>query len=257
MKILYSINNEARPVNFFKNEDGNVFIKLSDKPTVKDCLGLYEEGINTYLKNPGNLLDQHNIVLVTSDAYNNLNIPMFQHVETQHNKLNEKDFFRYKFNRSNDGTSDGFLYTVSKIYIPFKDSTYEDYLYRVKIQEADVEKLLKVFPDAEEILHENPIIFKWIADNLPKLKVIETLKSGEFTKIKVQLTLGGNNCEKSGVRIFAKSANGYIASREVYTDENGVAEFKATRYGLDNNDTMTVEFGFKYFSNIVSENITS
>jgi len=42
MKILYSINNEARPVNFFKNEDGNVFIKLSDKPTVKDCLGLYE-----------------------------------------------------------------------------------------------------------------------------------------------------------------------------------------------------------------------
>lgn len=256
MKILYTINNEAKPVNFFKTEDNKVFLKLSNKETEKDCLGLYEEGINNYLKNPSNLLDNHNIILITSDVHNNLNIPIFQHVETQHTKLNEKDFFRYTFNRSNDGSSNGFIYTVSKIYIPFKDSSYEDYFYRIKIQEADVAKLLKVFPDAGEIPHENPIIFKWIADKLPKLKVIETLKSGEFTKIKVQLTLGGNNCTKNGVRIFAKSSNGYIAAREVYTNEDGIAEFKATRFGLDKEDLMKVEFGFKYFSNITSQNIT-
>jgi hypothetical protein len=255
MKIFYTINEEAKPVNFLKTEDGKVFLKLSDKQTVKDCLGLFEEGIASYIKNPNGLLDHHNIVLVTTDINNNLNIPIFQYVETQHNKLNEKDFFRYKFNRNSEDKELGFLYTVSKIYIPFKNSSFEDYLYRIKIKKVDVLKLLKFFPDAKEILNERLSIDNWLLNNLPKLKIIDTYKSEEFTKIKIQLTIGGNDLAKSGVRIFATSSSGYIPVREVYTNEDGIAEFKATRFGLEQNEIMNIQFGFKYFSNIVSENI--
>ena len=78
MKIFYIINEEAKPVNFLKTEDGKVFLKLTDKQTEKDCFGLFAEGMASYIENTNKLLDQHNIVLITTDINNNFKAPIFQ-----------------------------------------------------------------------------------------------------------------------------------------------------------------------------------
>jgi hypothetical protein len=255
MKIFYSINENAKPVNFLKTENNKVYLKLSDEQSIKDCLGMYKEGIDYYLENATRLIYDNNIILVTSDSNNKLNRPVFKNVETNETKLSELDYFRFKFDKSSDNKQNNFVHTVCKIYIPFKDSLFSDYLFRIQIKQEDVSKLLEHFANAEEVSGIEEDIIQWNINNLPRLKIVNNSKAGDWTKIKVQLTLNGNNAYKSDVRIFAKSSSGYIANREIYTNEDGIAEFKVLPYGLEQGELMKVEFGFKYFTNIISENI--
>jgi len=144
---------------------------------------------------------------------------------------------------------------VGQIYIPFKDSSDDEYAIRLNIKEEDVSKLLELVPNAVEVENTEEAFKEFYYANSPRLKVVNTSTAGDWTKIKVQLTLNGNNVSKEDVRIFAKSASGYIANREVYTDANGIAEFKVLPYGLEQGESMKAEFGFKYVSNIVSANV--
>jgi hypothetical protein len=243
MKITYTIDNSSKEVKFI-NDNGVVFAKWNDEISENSSIGLSADEIKKYLQSPSRLISEGNNIYITLDSNNNLAQPIFKMIETNQTKMGGMEFIKYKTNK-----------IVGQIYIPFKDSSNDEYAIRLNIKEEDVSKLLELIPDAVEVEDTEEAFKEFYYENSPRLKVINTSKSGDWTKIKVQLTLNGNNVSKEGVRIFAKSASGYIANREVYTDENGIAEFKVTPYGLEQGESMKAEFGFKYVSNIVSSDV--
>jgi hypothetical protein len=207
-------------------------------------LELTANGLKKYLQSPSRLISEGNNIYITLDKENNLAQPIFKMIETYHTKMGGVEFIKYKSNQ-----------IIGQIYIPFKDSSDDEYAIRLNIKEEDVSRFLELAPNATEVENTEEAFKEFYYANSPRLKVVNTSSAGEWTKIKVQLTLAGNNVSKSDVRIFAKSASGYIANREVYTDANGTAEFKVLPYGLEQGESMKVEFGFKYVSNIVSANV--
>lgn len=244
MKITYTIDNSSKEVKFI-NDNGVVFAKWNDEISKKSSIGLSANEIKKYLQSPSRLISEGNNIYITLDSDNNLSTPIFKMIETSQTKMGGMEFIKYKVDEKH----------VGQIYIPFKDSSDDEYAIRLNINEEDVSKLLELVPDAVEVENTEEAFKNFYYANSPRLKVINTSKAGDWTKIKVQLTLNGNDVSKEGVRIFAKSASGYIANREVYTDEDGIAEFKVLPYGLEQGESMKAEFGFKYVSNIVSADV--
>lgn len=243
MKIAYTKDNSVNNFNLLKNDNNEVIISWNGKSSEMASLELSSNGIKKYLNNPKRLLTEANLIYVTIDNNGNLKQPIFRTIETSQTKISGSEFIKYKLNQT----------TVGQIYIPFADSLDDEYLFRLNINEENLSKLLEFFPNAFEVTSDTFIEFhKSIS---PSLKIISSSKSGDWTKIKVQLTLGDNNISKADVRVFAKSASGYIANREVYTDANGTAEFKVLPYGLEQGESMKAEFGFKYYSNLVSKDV--
>jgi hypothetical protein len=244
MKITYTIDNNSKNIKFI-NDNGVVFAKWNDEISEKSSIGLSADEIKKYLQSPSRLISEGNNIYITLDSDNNLSTPIFKMIETSQTKMGGMEFIKYKVDEKH----------VGQIYIPFKDSSDDEYAIRLNINEEDVSKLLELVPDAVEVENTEEAFKDFYYANSPRLKVINTSKAGDWTKIKVQLTLNGNDVSKEGVRIFAKSASGYIANREVYTDEDGIAEFKVLPYGLEQGESMKAEFGFKYVSNIVSADV--
>jgi len=244
MKIAYTINSEAKDISFINN-NGSVLAKWNDEISEKSSIGLLAEEVKKYLQSPSRLISEGNNIYITLDSNNNLSKPIFKMIETSQTKMGGMEFIKYKVNEKH----------VGQIYIPFKDSSDDEYAVRLNIKEEDVSKLLELVPNAVEVKNTEEAFKEFYYSNSPRLKVVDTSDAGEWTKIKVQLTLAGNNVSKSDVRVFAKSASGYIANREVYTDANGIAEFKVLPYGLEQGESMKAEFGFKYVSNIVSADV--
>lgn len=244
MKITYTIDNTSKNINIAKSEENKVIVSWSDKPSQMASLELTANGLKKYLQSPSRLISEGNNIYITLDKENNLAQPIFKMIETYHTKMGGVEFIKYKSNQ-----------IIGQIYIPFKDSSDDEYAIRLNIKEEDVSRFLELAPNATEVENTEEAFKEFYYANSPRLKVVNTSSAGEWTKIKVQLTLAGNNVSKSDVRIFAKSASGYIANREVYTDANGTAEFKVLPYGLEQGESMKVEFGFKYVSNIVSANV--
>lgn len=243
MKISYTVYNNSKEINFI-NDNGTVFAKWNNEISEKSSIGLSVEEVKKYLQSPSRLISEGNNIYITLDKENNLAQPIFKMIETNQTKMGGMEFIKYKSSQ-----------IVGQIYIPFKDSSDDEYAIRLNVREEDVSKLLELIPDAVEVEDTEEAFKEFYYANSPRLKIVNTYNAGEWTKIKVQLTLGGNNISKSNVRIFAKSASGYIANREVYTDENGIAEFKVLPYGLEQGESMKAEFGFKYVSNIVSADV--
>jgi len=244
MKITYTIDNTSKNINISKSEDNKVLVSWTDKISKMASLELTANGIKKYLQSPSRLISEGNNIYITLDFDNNLAKPIFKMIETNPTKMGGMEFIKYKSSQ-----------IVGQIYIPFKDSSSDEYAIRLNVKEEDASKLLELIPDAIEVENTEEAFKEFYYANSPRLKVINTSSAGEWTKIKVQLTLAGNNVSKSDVRIFAKSASGYIANREVYTDANGTAEFKVLPYGLEQGESMKAEFGFKYVSNIVSADV--
>ena len=244
MKITYTKDNTSKNINIAKSEENKVIISWSDKPSQMASLELTSNGLKEYLQNPSRLISEGNNIYITLDKENNLAQPIFKMVETNPTKMGGVEFIKYKSSQ-----------IVGQIYIPFKDSSSDEYAIRLNVKEEDASKLLELIPNAVEVENTEEAFKEFYYANSPRLKVVNTSNAGEWTKIKVQLTLAGNNVSKSDVRIFAKSASGYIANREVYTDANGTAEFKVLPYGLEQGESMKAEFGFKYVSNIVSVDV--
>jgi len=248
MKITYTKDNTSKAINISKSDlDNKVLVSWSDKSSKMASLELTANGIKEYLQNPKVLLTDANIIYLTVNNDGDLNQPIFRTIETNQTKMGGDEFIKFKLNKI----------TVGQIYIPFKDSSDEEYIVRLNIKDDDVSKLLEVIPDATEIERSTQGFKDFNSKVLPSLKIVSSSKDGEWTKIKVQLTLDGNNLSKSDVRVFAKSASGYISNREVYTAANGTAEFKVIPYGLEQGESMKAEFGFKYYSNLVSKDVVA
>jgi hypothetical protein len=249
MKIYYTILNENDDNKlkslFFKDKEDDIFVTWSNISTNMASLKLSAKGIKEYLRNPIRFISEANYIYITVDSNGNLNKPIFKIIETNETKASGNEFIKYKLNTNH----------VGQIYIPFADSTHDDYAIRLNVDKESVENLLDLIPDAIEVKANQEDFKKIYSENSPSLKIIGTSNNGEWTKIKIQLTINGNNLAKEDVRIFAKSSSGYIANREIYTNTLGSAEFKVLPYGLEKDEVMNVEFGFKYFSNIVSQNI--
>ena len=243
MKITYTIVNNSKDINFI-NDNGTIFAKWNNESSDTSSIGLSSNEVKKYLQSPSRLISEGNNIYITLDSNGNINLPIFKMVETNHTKMGGMEFIKYKSSK-----------IVGQIYIPFKDSSDDEYAIRLNIKEEDVSKLLELVPNAVEVENTEEAFKEFYYANSPRLKVVNTSSAGEWTKIKVQLTLAGNNVSKSNVRIFAKSASGYIANREVYTDANGTAEFKVLPYGLEQGESMKAEFGFKYLSNVVSVDV--
>ena len=245
MKIAYTIDNTSKNMNISKSDlDNKVLVSWADKSSQMASLELTANGLKKYLQSPSRLISEGNNIYITLDKENNLAKPIFKMIETNPTKMGGMEFIKYKSSK-----------IVGQIYIPFKDSSDDEYAIRLNIKEEDVSKLLELVTNAIEVENTEEAFKEFYYANSPRLKVINTSNAGEWTKIKVQLTLNGNDVSKSNVRIFAKSASGYIANREVYTDANGTAEFKVLPYGLEQGESMKAEFGFKYVSNIVSKDV--
>jgi hypothetical protein len=247
MKIFYTVDNNSKTIKLIKDENNVVFSKWNDDISEKASLGFSKNQIDNFLKLPNALSIESNLIYVTIDKNGNLNLPLFRTIETNTTKISGLDYIKYNISKE----------VVAQIYIPFKNSSDDEYAVRLNIKNEDVSKLLELIPEAIEIEGTNEGFKNLNLEVLPSLKVVLSSKDGEWTKIKVQLTLGGNNVSKSDVRIFAKSASGYIANREVYTDVNGTAEFKVLPYGLEQGESMKAEFGFKYYSNLVSKDVVA
>lgn len=245
MKIAYTIDNTSKNINISKSDlDNKVLVSWADKSSQMASLELTANGIKEYLQSPSRLISEGNNIYITLDKENNLAKPIFKMIETNPTKMGGMEFIKYKSSQ-----------IIGQIYIPFKDSSNDEYVIRLNIKEEDISKLLELVPNAVEVENTEEAFKEFYYANSPRLKVVNTSDAGEWTKIKVQLTLNGNDVSKSNVRIFAKSASGYIANREVYTDTNGTAEFKVLPYGLEQGESMKAEFGFKYVSNIVSADV--
>jgi hypothetical protein len=244
MKITYTIDNTSKNINIAKSEENKVIVSWTDKISQMASLELTANGLKKYLQSPSRLISEGNNIYITLDKENNLAQPIFKMVETNPTKMGGVEFIKYKSSQ-----------IIGQIYIPFKDSSDDEYAIRLNIKEEDVSRFLELAPNATEVENTEEAFKEFYYANSPRLKVVNTSNAGEWTKIKVQLTLNGNNVSKGDVRIFAKSASGYIANREVYTDANGTAEFKVLPYGLEQGESMKAEFGFKYVSNIVSKDV--
>lgn len=245
MKIAYTINPNTIDFKFIKNENNEIFIKFNDEIESESTLGLNKDSIDIYLNNPSRLLTEGNNIYMSLDTNSKfLSKPIFKMIETYQTKMGGLEFIKYKLKN-----------LIGQIYIPFKDSSDDQYAIRLNIKEENVANLLALVPDAVEVENTEKAFKEFYYANSPRLKVVNTSKSGDWTKIKVQLTLGGNDISKENIRVFAKSASGYIANREVYTDQDGIAEFKVLPYGLEQGESMKAEFGFKYISNIVSADV--
>lgn len=246
MKITYTKNNTSKNINISKSEDNKVLVSWADKISEMASLELTANGIKKYLQSPSRLISEGNNIYITLDSNNNLAQPIFKMVETNPTKMGGVEFIKYKSSQ-----------IVGQIYIPFKDSSDDEYAIRLNVKDEDASKLLELIPNAVEVENTEEAFKEFYYANSPRLKVVNTSNAGEWTKIKVQLTLNGNNVSKGDVRIFAKSASGYIANREVYTDANGTAEFKVLPYGLEQGESMKAEFGFKYYSNLASKDVVA
>jgi len=246
MKITYTIDNTSKNINISRSEENKILVSWADKSSQMASLELTANGLKEYLQSPSRLISEANNIYITLDKENNLAQPIFKMVETNPTKMGGVEFIKYKSNQ-----------IVGQIYIPFKDSSDDEYAIRLNVKEEDTSKLLDLVPNAVEVDNTEEAFKEFYYSNSPRLKVVNTSNVGEWTKIKVQLTLDGNNVSKGDVRVFAKSASGYIANREVYTDTNGTAEFKVIPYGLEQGEIMKAEFGFKYVSNIVSKDVVA
>lgn len=244
MKINYTIDNSAKNINIYKSEDNKILISWTDKPNKMSVIELNFDGINKYLQSPSRLISEGNNIYIKLDKEGNLEQPIFKMIETFQTKMGGMEFIKFKSSQ-----------ILGQIYIPFKYSPADEYAIRLNIKEEDVSKFLELVPNANKVENTEEAFKEFYYANSPRLNVINTSNNGDWTKIKVQLTLAGNNISKNGVRVFAKSSSGYIANREVYTDTNGTAEFKVLPNGLEQGESMKTEFGFKYISNIVSVNV--
>jgi hypothetical protein len=247
MKIAYTKNPNSKDTKFIKDDNNVIIAKWNDEIGEYSSLGLDKSGVDKYLEYPTRLLSEGNNIYLTLDNNNNLFKPIFKTIETYQTKMGGMEFIKYTVTKNH----------VGQIYVPFKDSSDDEYAIRLNIKEEDVSKLLELVPDAVEVANTEEAFKEFYYSNSPSLKVVDTSDAGEWTKIKVQLTLAGNNVSKSDVRVFAKSSSGYIANREVYTDANGTAEFKVIPYGLEQGEIMKAEFGFKYYSNLASKDVVA
>lgn len=142
---------------------------------------------------------------------------------------------------------------VAQLYIPFPDSPLSDWTLRVncnpKMENSFPAGTLSTGSTPDE-LHDFAVAVH------PGVRVVsvEALSDGA-TSITLQLMHKGQDVSREGARIFVRHDAGYVSRSEVYTNSAGVATVKARRLDLGPGESMTVEFGFKFMTNVVSVDV--
>jgi hypothetical protein len=139
---------------------------------------------------------------------------------------------------------------LGQLYVAFGDTPFTQWWLRVNRSEEQ-----DPIPKALEVDCSLEAFHDFAYSIFPSLKVIDTKTIDGGKQLTLQLMAGENALPKSGVRVFAKTASGYLPKTESITDAQGKVSFKALRLGLDGADLMRPEFGFKWVSNLVSADV--
>lgn len=140
-----------------------------------------------------------------------------------------------------------------QVYIPFADSPLDEWAVRLN-SNTDITFDRSLAVSVPTIPKTTEGFTSVVNEVLPALRVTRQSQPDENGKyqITVQVTLDGADMMRSGVRIFAKSASGYIPVREKHTNIQGQAVFDAYRLGLAADEPMLTEFGFKFRTNLAT-----
>lgn len=131
-------------------------------------------------------------------------------------------------------------HVIGQIYIPFADASIADCSARITYsEEGGYESNVAIERDVEDF----GAFFNEVS---PTLKA-DVVPSG----IRVQIVDASENAiAKAGVKIYAKTDGGQLVFNERITDSTGTAVFKLLTPGFEQGDEATVEFGFKWVSNL-------
>jgi hypothetical protein len=131
---------------------------------------------------------------------------------------------------------------IGQIYIPFWDSSVADCALRLTYSEPGYTCNVPVTD--HDVLDYKGFFFS----------VMPTIKAAlEGDRITVQLVdENGADLKRPGVKIYAKTDGGQLVFNERSTDADGKAVFKLLTQGFEPSDVATVEFGFKWVSNVTN-----
>lgn len=139
-------------------------------------------------------------------------------------------------------------FIAAQVYIPFADSPTEDWSVRVN---ADPGIKAEATGDVGTVDATHEALGSFSRACYPSIRVLGTQAQADGSiAITAQLMFQGQALARSGTRIFVKSVTGHINRREVRTDANGQVTVLARKLDIPADEPMTVEFGFKYFSNM-------
>lgn len=133
------------------------------------------------------------------------------------------------------------LVCIGQIYIPFADATIDECSVRIT--------------HGEELGYKSNVEFTTdvtdFADFFETVSPTLTASKEADGSIKVQITDSkGTPINKAGVKLYAKTDGGQLVFNEKTTKEDGSATFKLLTTGFEAGDEATVEFGFKWSSNL-------
>jgi len=142
---------------------------------------------------------------------------------------------------------------IAQILLPFSDNVGDNFAVRFTVNEN---LGFWASHDAEQIENSQDSYHDFAARLMPKLKLDSTslhVNNQDKNLIRVQLVdANGINLTRPDVKIYAKCDAGYLAKREMETNADGRVNFPFFASGLEDGDEVTLEVGFKWFSNIAN-----
>lgn len=132
-------------------------------------------------------------------------------------------------------------HVIGQIYIPFRDAQISECSVRITYgEEIGYQSNVEI----KEVVKDYAAFFSLVS---PTLKAIAT-DSGDIEVCLVNSQ--AKPIRREGVKIYAKTDGGFLPFVERLTNADGKALFRYMPLGLVSGETVTVEFGFKWSSNL-------
>jgi len=132
-------------------------------------------------------------------------------------------------------------HVIGQIYIPFRDAQISECSVRITYgEEIGYQSNVEI----KEVVKDYAAFFSLVS---PTLKAVAT-DSGD-----IEVSLVNSQAKpirREGVKIYAKTDGGFLPFVERLTNADGKALFRYMPLGLVSGETVTVEFGFKWSSNL-------
>ena len=132
-------------------------------------------------------------------------------------------------------------HVIGQIYIPFRDAQISECSVRITYgEEIGYQSNVEI----KEVVKDYAAFFSLVS---PTLKAVAT-DSGD-----IEVSLVNSQAKpirREGVKIYAKTDGGFLPFVERLTNADGKALFRYVPLGLVSGETVTVEFGFKWSSNL-------
>ena len=132
-------------------------------------------------------------------------------------------------------------HVIGQIYIPFRDAQISECSVRITYgEEIGYQSNVEI----KEVVKDYAAFFSLVS---PTLRAVAT-DSGD-----IEVSLVNSQAKpirREGVKIYAKTDGGFLPFVERLTNADGKALFRYMPLGLVSGETVTVEFGFKWSSNL-------